>query len=123
MTRKQLNKQIGGLGEDAAEAFLRRNGLRILERNYRGHPGEIDIIAEEKGVLAFVEVKTRSPRANLAPATAVDDQKRQMILRTARNYLSRFKDPSPPRFDIVSVWVDEQDRVTNVLHEPNAFSM
>lgn len=120
-SRKRLNRQIGDLGEQAATAFLRAQGYRILERNYRCRCGEIDIIAEDHGEIVFVEVKTRSPRAYLPPADAVDEQKRQRIRKAASFYLSSFRDPSPRRFDIVSVLVDEHDAVTHIHLDPRAF--
>lgn len=119
--RKKLNRQIGNLGEDAAAAFVCAQGYRILARNYRCRAGEIDIIAEHHGEIVFVEVKTRSPRANLPPAEAVDEQKRQRIRRAAKFYLAAWRQPSPKRFDIVSVWLDEHDAVTHIQLHPGAF--
>ena len=114
-------KAIGDLGEAAAEEYLRSAGYRILERNYRCRKGEIDIIAEDKGVLAFIEVKTRSPRSFLPPADAVDAEKRERIRQAAGTYLSRYRDPSPKRFDIVSVLLDDQDHVTEIHLERGAY--
>ncbi|MEK6709554.1 MAG: YraN family protein, partial [Nitrospinota bacterium] len=61
------SKRIGARGEEAACRHLERNGYRILARNYRGPRYEVDIVAEEKGVLAFVEVKTRRPGGEVSP--------------------------------------------------------
>lgn len=119
--RKRLNKTLGNLGEEAAERFLRAKGYRILARNFRGYSGEIDIIAEDRGTLAFVEVKTRSPRAHLSPASAVDERKRHQIRKTAKQYVSAYKQPSPTRFDVVSVMVNEEDVVAELHLETDAF--
>lgn len=121
-SRKALNRQIGALGETAADEHLRRRGYRILCRNYRCAAGEIDIIAEHRDKLVFVEVKTRSPRAHLPPAEAVDEDKRDRVRKAAKYYLSSYRDPSPRRFDIVSVLLDSSDAVLSIEVEMNAFA-
>src|SRR5262245_6498635 len=109
-SRKTLNRAIGNLGEDLAVRELQRRNYRILERNFRCAAGEIDIIAEHDGHIAFVEVKARSPRALASPEEAVDDAKRKRIRNAAANYLLPYRQPSPSRFDIVAVLLDDQDR-------------
>lgn len=121
MRRRRLNRQVGDIGEDAAARELDRLGYRILARNYRCPRGEIDIIAEHHGVIAFVEVKTRSPRALATPASAVDADKRRRLRHAAAFYMAGFRKPSPRRFDIASVWVDAADKVERVEVEENAF--
>jgi putative endonuclease len=121
-TRKQLNKSIGARGEAAAERELRRLGYRILERNYRCKAGEIDIIAEHQGHVVFVEVKTRSPRSYLPPEAAVDDEKQARVRKTAKFYLSPYRQPSPARFDVVCVDLDASDAVAQIRVQSNAFA-
>ena len=56
-----MNKRkVGNKGEDEAVQYLEEQGLHILERNFRTREGEIDIVAEDGGVLVFFEVKFRS---------------------------------------------------------------
>lgn len=119
--RKELNRVVGGIGEDAAVRDLLRRGFRILERNHCCGGGELDIIAEKDGEIVFVEVKTRSPRALAEPRAAVDADKRRRIKAAASYYLRRFRQASPPRFDIVSVWIDAADRVERIELECRAF--
>lgn len=119
--RKLLNRAIGNLGEDAASDFLRRRGYRILERNWRCSSGEIDIIAEHRGFLAFVEVKTRSPRSYFSPAEAVDEKKQSRIRAAAAVYLASWREASPRRFDVVSVLLDDSDQIISVELEISAF--
>ncbi len=105
MTSKQ---QIGNAGEDAAEDLLRSEGYRIIERNFRTVLGEIDLIAEEDGVLCFVEVKTRRSNAFGGAAAAVTPRKQQKIARVAAGYVGRnCPQGKTCRFDVVAVlWQD-----------------
>ena len=90
MTR--LKKRISGrLGEDFAAKYLRRNGYKILTRNYSEHHiGEIDIIAHKRDTLVFVEVKSRSSDTFGAPADAVTYDKQRKIMRTADMFGKKF---------------------------------
>jgi putative endonuclease len=114
---------LGRTGEDLAAAFLQRAGYTILIRNYRQKCGEIDIIAEEKGTLVFVEVKTRNNMSYGPPFAAVTKQKQRQIGRVAQDYLTRNKlFDRPARFDVVSILMDKgQAPVIEVL--PNAFDL
>jgi putative endonuclease len=94
---------LGNKGEDLAARYLRKRGYRILKRNYRSPLGEIDIIAEDRGTLVFVEVKTRAGDSFGRPLEAVGPRKQRKILDTALHYLSRLKEQPPARFDIVSI--------------------
>jgi putative endonuclease len=95
---------LGKSGEDIAVDFLKDNGYKIIARNYKIKLGEIDIIAEDKGTLCFVEVKTRSSDKFGLPVEAVKKAKQQQISRVALMYL---KDKSlfdkKSRFDVVSI--------------------
>jgi putative endonuclease len=94
----------GSAAEEAAEAFLRRKGYRILRRNYRCPAGEIDIVAREKKAFCFVEVKSRNSDACGSPAEAVTPEKRRRLCRVAAWYLSEsgYED-AISRFDVVAV--------------------
>lgn len=93
-------------GEDAACEYLAAHGYKILKRNYRCYVGEIDIIASEKDVLHFVEVKTRSSLLYGSPKDAVTITKQRKIRRSAESYLKMMGrlDKMPPlSFDVVEV--------------------
>jgi len=95
-------------GEDLAARHLRRNGYKILERNARFGRYEIDIIAQERDTIVFVEVKTRQDDGMAAPEESVDWTKRRHIRAAARGYISRRNDPGMYyRFDVVSVLLPE----------------
>lgn len=100
----QEKRSIGLHGEELAVKFLRRNGYRILERNFRTPLGEIDIIARKNGFTIFVEVKTRSTSSLGPPYLSVTGAKQRHIVKTALCYLKRHKLVfSDWRIDIVSV--------------------
>lgn len=101
MTFRRLLK--GSRGEKEAEKLLRKNGYRIIERNYRCAHGEIDLVARDGEVLAFVEVKTRSTDAYGPPEAGVDRRKRRHIARVASHYIVEKESDLDARFDVVSV--------------------
>src|SRR5437660_11228107 len=84
----------GTLGEKLARRFLRKNGYKILYRNFRGHGGgEIDIVARDKDTLVFIEVKTRTHEEFGRPLSAVDRQKRKQISRGGLAWLRLLDNP------------------------------
>jgi putative endonuclease len=90
--------------ERVAEKALAEQGFRILARNFRTRAGEIDFVAEENGILCFIEVKGRSGDAFGAPAEAVTAEKQRRIFRAAEIYLGRRRGRRPIcRFDVVSI--------------------
>lgn len=97
--------EIGTLGEELAAAWLRKNGRKVLYRNFRApHGGEVDIVCRHKDVLAFVEVKTRTSEAFGRPADAVNADKQRLIQRGAQEWLRLLGRPKIKfRFDIVEV--------------------
>lgn len=80
-------KSLGQEGEDEAADKLQELGYRILERNYRNKIGEIDILAKDKEVLCFVEVKTKTNDNFGLPEEMVDKRKQKKIIKTAEYYL------------------------------------
>lgn len=96
--------QQGQKGEKAAEQYLLQSGYQILERNFHSQQGEIDIIARDRDVLVFVEVKNYSFRSYGSPLGAVRKSKRESIVHAARTYLlkNNVKDTSC-RFDVVTI--------------------
>ena len=97
-------KKFGQSGEDAAVAYLKKQGYRILQKNYRVPVGEVDIIAEHKKTLVFIEVKTRADEKFEAPISAVTAHKQHKIIQTAQVFLLRNKIVDREiRFDVVSI--------------------
>ena len=104
----------GRLGEAVAARHLRREGYRVLVRNWRGRTGELDLIAERRGLLLIVEVKTRSggvdPQA--AAAGSVGPEKQRRIARAASEWLAsnryavrRCRQGWSVRLDVIAVVV------------------
>jgi putative endonuclease len=94
----------GKRGEELAAAYLAEAGYRIVERNYRCIFGEIDIVAEEREMLIFIEVKSRRSEAYGDPQLAVGHQKQKKISRIAMHYLEEKRlRHRPARFDVVAV--------------------
>jgi len=97
-------KELGAAGEEIAARYLARAGWRIVDRNVRYREGEIDLIAERGGVLAFVEVKTRRSRAYGTPGEAVTFAKASRIRRLAMRYLAERRPRAQGiRFDVVEL--------------------
>jgi putative endonuclease len=113
--RHSLAADHGALGEDLAYRYLIEHGCTVVARNYhaRSGDGEIDLVAwDEAGVLAFVEVKTRSGTRFGTPDRAVDADKQRCIAAAAREYERRAHvDAAQTRFDIVSVLLADPPRV------------
>lgn len=101
-----LRRLLGRRGEDAARRELLRHGLRVLHCNYRVRGGEIDLIARERDVLVFVEVRLRSHAGWGGAAASVDARKRARIVGAARHFLcgpgAALAD-APCRFDVVAI--------------------
>ena len=95
---------LGRRGERAAEKYLRRNGYRIVARNFRAAGAEIDLVAMDGETLVFVEVKTRRSREAGAPEEAVDERKQRRMRRAAEVFATRYRaDDVTMRFDIIAV--------------------
>lgn len=104
MLLKSSTLTRGHAAEDSAVRHLRRNGLKLVERNYRSPYGEIDLIMRDGHTLVFVEVRYRRSRKFGAPEETVDDRKQRRLRATAEHYLQRglARSRKPCRFDIVA---------------------
>lgn len=101
-----MNKRkTGEAFEEKASLFLKKNGLQILERNYRCRFGEIDLIARDGKSYVFVEVKYRKGTISGSAVEAVTKTKQRRICRVAVYYLSThcFSMDLPCRFDVIGI--------------------
>jgi putative endonuclease len=112
---------VGAAGEALAAEWLAGHGYRIETRNFRCRTGEIDLIASRRGLLVFVEVKTRRSDAFGSPAEAVGAAKRARLVRAASLYLARFGSRPPAcRFDVLEVRA-APGATPAIRHLPDAF--
>ncbi|MBR2638386.1 MAG: YraN family protein [Bacteroidaceae bacterium] len=94
---------LGHKGEMLAARYLMEQGFAVLEYNWRSGKKEIDIIAKERNVLVFVEVKTRSTDAYGDAVEAVTPDKISNIISAANSYLKMKKLDTEVRFDVVTL--------------------
>jgi putative endonuclease len=97
-------QQLGEFGEDLAVRELTARGYAILERRYRTRHGEIDIVAEDRGTIVFVEVRARATPEFGRAAETVTDAKKRKVTAMAVEYLARHRLTNRPcRFDVVAI--------------------
>jgi putative endonuclease len=105
-------RERGNRAEQMATNHLKRNGYRIIRRNFSCKLGEIDIVAQHEGDLVFVEVRSRSEGACANPIYTINRAKQDKIIRAATVYLDRHFTQHPPmRFDVVIVTVADPPEV------------
>ena len=115
-------KATGIHGEQYVAEYLLQNGYIMKARNFHSRYGEVDLIAEKNGVLAFIEVKTRKKGAAVRPEEAVTRAKQQKLLKTAFVYLQQKNTALQPRFDVAEVWVSPSDgKPVEIRYIINAF--
>ena len=90
---------------------LLARGLRLLERNFRSHAGEIDLVMQQDGSLVFVEVRYRRSRGFGSAVETVTPSKQHRLLTTAAYYLQRHNLDLPCRFDVVGISGPQQDEI------------
>lgn len=112
--------RLGRKAEDAAAAFYRNNGFRVVDRNWRCSEGEIDVVVARGPLIVFCEVKARRTRHFGDPSEAVGVRKQQRLRRLAGRWLREHRARcGRVRFDVVSVVVTGAD--VELTHIPNAF--
>ncbi len=111
--------ELGKRGEELAAHYLKEKGYKILETNWRFGRNELDLIAEESGILVVTEVKTRQSNTFGEPEIAVTREKQRSIIRSANAYVRWKRRNIEVRFDIVSILVQGEKIIIN--HIPDAF--
>jgi len=96
-------RKTGTFYEDAACEYLQKQGVTILERNYRCRLGEIDIVAKDKNCIVFVEVKYRRTNQYGDALMAVGYAKQKKICRCAEVYCMYHPWVSQVRYDVIGI--------------------
>jgi putative endonuclease len=123
MVTSDPRHQFGQASEMQAELFLMAKGYRILDRNVRTRLGELDLVADDHGVVVFVEVKGRTTDAFGGALLAVDHRKRVKLTKLAAQYLAqRHWSDKVCRFDVVLVQGSASDQ-GRIEHLQNAFDV
>lgn len=118
------HNRIGKIGEEAAVRLLQKKGLRIRERNWRIGHLEIDIIAENRKEIVFVEVKTRtSTYGGKRAEEYVDEKKKRRIIAASNAYIRYHEIDKAPRFDIIGILLDRNTHeILEQTYLPEAFA-
>lgn len=122
MTRPPEERSAAGrAAEESVCAYLGKRGMRIVSRNFRAKGGEIDIVAQEGDLLAFVEVRFREENGHGLPEESVGPAKRRRIVAAARAYLATIPGDSwkEARFDVAAV--DGGGTDASIRYYPGAF--
>ncbi len=114
-----MSRSKGAEAEKKALEYLISNGLSLLEKNYRSHFGEIDLIVKDKSELVFVEVRQRASQDFGGAIESVNKTKQKKLIKTAEQYLVSHQkyDKMACRFDVVCF-----DTLDNIDWIKNAFS-
>ena len=99
-------KLLGSKGEKLVAKYLKKQGCKVLERNYRTPFGEADIIAKDGEEIAFIEVKTRTTDSYGMPSEAVGSDKQRRYRQIAKCYWKQEGEEPNARFDVAEVWAD-----------------
>ena len=120
-------RKLGNLGEKYAAKHLKKSGYKIICKNYVAIGTEIEIIAENKDAIAFVEVKTRTEGTSSPfeprPASSITPEKQRKIISAAKYYLATKTVTKHVRLDVIEVYVDDKQKKSRIVHMENAFNL
>ena len=117
-------KLLGGWGEEQAAKYLIDKGYKIIGMNYKNRFGEIDIIAENKFVVVFAEVKTRKDDHFATAREFVDNGKKARLVLVAGMWICENETEKQPRFDVIEVYAPDgvKTKEPEINHIMNAFN-
>ncbi len=114
-------QEVGKLGEEAAQKFLKKRGYRIRETGFRCRHGEIDIVAQKKDYLVFVEVRTKTNLEFGTPEESITQAKKERLITSALTYTSTHENlPSLWRIDVVAIELDDKGKTKRIELIENA---
>jgi len=108
-------KEIGVIGEKLARGFIKKKGYRIRETNFRCRHGEIDIIAQKKDCLIFIEVRTKSGSAFGTPEESITATKKKKLVSTALAYIQSHNElPAQWRIDFIAIEMNNNGKASRI---------
>jgi putative endonuclease len=114
-------QKVGKLGEEAARKFLKKQGYRIRETGFRCRHGEIDIVAQKKDYLVFVEVRTKSNLDFGTPEESITQAKKEKLIASALTYTTAHQNLPPLwRIDVVAIELDDKGKTRRIELIENA---
>jgi putative endonuclease len=114
-------QEVGKLGEKTARKFLKKRGYHIRETGFRCRHGEIDIVAQKKDYLVFVEVRTKSNLDFGTPEESITQAKKERLVASALTYTNTHQNlPSLWRIDVVAIELDNEGKPERIEHIENA---
>ncbi len=112
---------VGKLGEQVAHRYLKKQGYRIREKGFRCRYGEVDIIAQKKDCLVFVEVRARTGLDFGSPEESLTRAKKRRLIASALTYTSTHQNlPAQWRIDVVAIELDDQGKTRRIELIENA---
>ena len=112
-------KQLGHAAEESSARYLKKSGFVIMARNYRYQRAEVDIIAQKKRLLVFVEVKARSNDQFGDPETFVSPKQQALVRTAAEYYIVTHEWDHAVRFDIIAIL--KANKQLQLTHFEDAF--
>ncbi len=114
---------LGVWGETLAAEYLRKKGYKLIAWSYRCRYGEIDLIAQNRKYIVFVEVKLRKSDTFAQAGEYVDFYKQEKLRTTAAVYLSRYPSKRQSRFDVIEIYAPEGIKTVSpeIKHMEDAF--
>jgi putative endonuclease len=120
---KYPGQSIGRLGEDMAAEYLEAKGYSILVRNWRSPYGEVDLIASQDGVVAFVEVKTRASKSLGPPEISITPRKGEHMRNTAEYFIQHHPELiNDWRIDVITIELRAGNLPPLINHFENVIS-
>ncbi len=122
--KKTQRQGLGRLGEKLAKRHLESSGHTILETNYRTRSGEIDLVSEKDGLLAFTEVRTKRGSLFGSPEESVTARKRARMVACSQEYLdANHSKPREWRIDVIAIELDRRGRLLRLNVLENAVEL
>jgi len=114
-------QEVGRLGEKLAQRFLKRRGYRVRETNFHCRGGEIDVVAQQRDCLVFIEVRTKSSLDFGTPEESITQAKKERLIASALTYTTTHQNlPALSRIDVVAIELDDKGQVKRIELIKNA---